>query len=290
MSRTIAHGTVALIGLLAMLPASPAQAQTLPGPPPRAGLDLPSAPGTALGSVPAGTPATLGAGASAPALVDGNVTLSGRRFSLVLACHGRGRLTVTAPGVVGGTVAAGRYRCAHGRATVRLTAGRTTAGRLERHAPVTAQVTLAHTRLTFLLGAHRSAPAFWTDGHLQCGPQSFLVEPDFTTRAPTEISTRGWIAWEPATGGWHWLGDGRWDAWTATATGIAQFHPGGAVQPTPWTWGPITAPAGAGIRAVGVYEIVYWVGGRPVYRWEYVNAGTTGAAAAGSGTLACTLP
>jgi hypothetical protein len=36
-----------------------------------------------------------------------------------------------------------------------------------------------------------------------------------------------------------------------------------------------------------VYEIVYWVGGKPDYQWQYVNAGTTGAAAAGGGNLYC---
>ena len=51
----------------------------------------------------------------------------------------------------------------------------------------------------------------------------------------------------------------------------------------PWTWGPISIPTGQGIVAIGVYEIVYWVGGKPEYRWQYVNAGTTGAAAAGGG-------
>ena len=55
----------------------------------------------------------------------------------------------------------------------------------------------------------------------------------------------------------------------------------------PFTWGPISVPAGHGIYAVGVYEIVYWVAGRPDYQWQYVNAGSTGAAAAGAGTLYC---
>ena len=49
-------------------------------------------------------------------------------------------------------------------------------------------------------------------------------------------------------------------------------------------------PTGAGIYAVGVYEIVYWVGGRPTYRWQYVNAGTTGAVAAGGANPFCVYP
>ena len=80
---------------------------------------------------------------------------------------------------------------------------------------------------------------------------------------------------------------GRWDTWSANVTGITQFHPDGAVTPTAYTWGPISVPLGQGIRLVGVYEIVYWAGGGPQHRWAYVNAGTTGAAAAGGGTLAC---
>jgi len=118
------------------------------------------------------------------------------------------------------------------------------------------------------------------------------VEPDFTTATPTPISTRGWVAWYTAAGGWHWLGikgenADRWDTWTAGVTGIVQFHPNGAPAPVPWTWGPISVPTGQGIYAVGVYEIVYWVGGNPQHQWQYVNAGTTGAAAAGGGSLYC---
>jgi hypothetical protein len=40
-------------------------------------------------------------------------------------------------------------------------------------------------------------------------------------------------------------------------------------------------PTGKGVVATGVYEIAYWVGGQPQYRWQYVNVGTTGAVAAG---------
>ena len=58
--------------------------------------------------------------------------------------------------------------------------------------------------------------------------------------------------------GWHWYGTqgenaGRWETWTATPTGVAQFLPGGAATPTPWTWGPITVPGGRGVAVTGVY-------------------------------------
>ena len=103
------------------------------------------------------------------------------------------------------------------------------------------------------------------------------------------------MAWHTPAGGWHWLGAGgenagRWDTWTATPTGIAQFHPGGTATPIPYSWGPISIPSGEGISAIGVYEIVYWVGGHPDYQWQYVNAGVTGAVAAGGGTHYCMYP
>ena len=160
-------------------------------------------------------------------------------------------------------------------------------------------------RIDFTLRARRGAPpakGFWTDGRLQCSPDgsgtppAYLVEPDFTTADTTPISTRGWVAWHTAAGGWHWLGvggenAGRWDTWTATPTGIAQFHPGGARSRRSRTRGARSrVPVGQGITAIGVYEIVYWVGGQPDYQWQYVNAGVTGAVAAGGGTLYCSYP
>jgi hypothetical protein len=202
-------------------------------------------------------------------------------------------------------VARAPYSCAQGRATATVRVSPRIAKRLAKlkRSAATATVTQAgkRTKVSFMVrvgGAPAPAKGFWTDGHLQCrdadgGPTAYLVEPDFTTANPTVISTRGWVAWWSAGGGWHWLGvggenAGRWEAWNAGVGGIAQFHPNGAAQPSPWTWGPITVPTGAGIVTVGVYEIVYWVSGRPDYQWQYVNAGTTGAAAAGGGTLYCT--
>ena len=153
---------------------------------------------------------------------------------------------------------------------------------------------------SFALRAGGSAPApkgFWTDGHLQCtdsagAPQAYLVEPDFTTATPTPVSTRGWIAWYTAAGGWHWLGvngenANRWDTWTATVGGIAQFHPDGAPSPCRGRGARSRSRPARASSPIGVYEIVYWVGGKPDYQWQYVNAGTTGAAAAGGGNPYC---
>ena len=83
------------------------------------------------------------------------------------------------------------------------------------------------------------------------------MQPDFTTASATPISTRAWIAWYTAAGGWHWLGvdgenAGRWDTWTANVSGIEQFHPGGRGVPDPVHWGPITVPAGQATYSVGV--------------------------------------
>jgi hypothetical protein len=279
-----------------------------PGPPPGNGGDLPAPPGTAPGVVPPGTPGAIPAGATGPGLLSGGAVRfdrKRRRFTLGFACQASGTVSVRGRGIRGGTFARAKYRCNASRANVALRVTRKKAKRVARKATVAATATVAQagkaTRVDFMLHVRGPAPAakgFWTDGRLQCSPDAsgappaYLVEPDFTTRDQTPISTRAWVAWYTRAGGWHWLGvggenAGRWDTWTATPTGIAQFHPGGAQQPIPYTWGPIAVPAGQGIYAIGVYEIVYWVGGKPDYQWQYVNAGSTGAVAAGGGTLYC---
>jgi hypothetical protein len=302
-----------LVAAAAALPAS-AAAQAPPGPPgppPGNGTDLPAPPGTMPSAVPPGTPAAIPASARGPALLSGSpvrLDRGRRRFALALACAADGRLQVRARGVRGGTFARARYRCSSNRATATLRVTRKVAKRLVRRATLAATATATEggrtTRLDFTLRTRKGSPpvkVFWTDGRMQCSPDAsgappaYLVEPDFTTRNQTPISTRGWIAWYTAAGGWHWLGvngenASRWDAWIATPGGILQFHPGGAVQPSPYTWGPITVPPGLGIHAVGVYEIVYWVSGKPDYQWQYVNAGSTGAVAAGGGTHYCVYP
>ena len=278
-----------------------------PGPPPGNGGALPAPPGTAPAFVPPGTPAAVPGAVTGPGLLSGSsvaLNRTKRTFSVKLACQASGSVSVTASALTKVPIARASYRCAANRATAALRVSRKVAQRLAKRKTVGATATVRQSgkasRLSFALRAGAGAPApagFWTDGHLQCtdsagAPNAYLAEPDFTTAQPTPISTRGWIAWYTAAGGWHWLGvngenNNRWDTWTATATGIAQFHPNGSQQPVPWTWGPITMPTGQGVFAIGVYEIVYWVGGHPQYRWQYVNAGTTGAAAAGGGTPYC---
>jgi hypothetical protein len=281
-----------------------------PGPPPGNGSALPAPPGTALSLVPPGTPAALPGGVTGPGLLSGGgvaFNRTKRSLSIPLACQGNGTVSLTARQAARGTLAKARYRCAGSRGTARLTVSRKVAKRLARRKTVAATATVkqgaktAKVYFELTVGGPAEAKGFWTDGHLQCSldgsavPQAYLAEPDFTASPSVPISTRGWVAWYTAAGGWHWLGvrgenAGRWDTWTATPSGVAQFHPDGAVTPVPWTWGPISVPSGQGIYAVGVYEIVYWVGGRPDYRWLYVNAGTTGAVAAGAGSFYCIYP
>jgi hypothetical protein len=279
-----------------------------PGPPPGNGTDLPTPPGTAPAFVAPGTAASIPAGPAGPGLLKSaevSLNRAKRTFSVPFACQAKGTVSITAKPAGRGTLARTGYRCTGGRATARLSLSKKVAAKVVKRKTVAATATVRQgagsKRISFSLTAGKSAAkakGFWTDGHLQCSqdgsgaPPAYLAEPDFTTKSPTPVSTRGWVAWYTAAGGWHWLGingedRGRWDNWTATASGIAQFHPGGAFEPIPFTWGPVSIPPGQGIYAVGVYEIVYWVGGRPDYQWQYVNAGATGAAAAGAGNLYC---
>ena len=303
-----------LAAAAAALPAS-AWAQATPpgppGPPPGNGADLPAPPGTAPPAVPPGTPGTVPATVTGPGLLSGSAVRfdrKRRRLAIPIACQASGRLSVRARGIRGGTFAQARYRCSANRATATLKVKKKIAKRLAKRPTLAATASVAEggktARLDFTLRTRAGSPpakGFWTDGRLQCSadnsglPPAYLAEPDFTTASTTPVSTRGWVAWWTAAGGWHWLGvngesSNRWDTWTATPTGIAQFHPNGAVQPTPYIWGPLTIPGGQGIYTIGVFEIVYWVGGKPDWQWQYVNAGTTGAVAAGGGTHYCVYP
>jgi hypothetical protein len=300
-----AAATALAIAFTGALPAG-AGAIAPPGPPPGAGAFLPASPGTVPAFVPPGSTAALPAGTARPGLLSAAPVAfnrARRTFALPLACQASGTASASGAGV--GALGRARYRCAGNRAVARFAVAAATARKIVRRKTVTVTATIRQggtSKVWFTLraGGGAAPPAgFWTDGHLQCtqggANQAFLAEPDFTTVTPTTISTRGWIAWYTPAGGWRWfgtLGDnaGRWETWTAAPNGVVQFHPGGAATPTPWTWGPISIPSGQGIAVAGVYEIVYWVGGRPTYRWQYVNAGATGAVAAGGGTPFCVYP
>ncbi len=231
-----------------------------PGPPPGNGGDLPAPPGTALRDRPAGharrDPVRARPG---PGLLSGAAVRfdrATRRFALPLACQADGRVSVPGRGIRGGTFAQKRYRCAGNRTTVQLTVKQKIAKRIARKGTAAATATVrqgsASRRIDFVLRARKGSPPakdFWTDGRLQCSPDgsgtppAYLVEPDFTTADTTPISTRGWVAWhtDAAAGtGSASNGEnaGRWDTWTATPTGIAQFHPGGVVTRSHVLLGP----------------------------------------------------
>jgi hypothetical protein len=231
--------------------AAPAGAQAPagpPGPPPGNGGALPAPPGTAPAFVPPGTPAAVPGAVTGPGLLSGSsvaLNRAKRTFSVALACQANGSVSVTAKAVTKTPIAHASYRCAANRASAALRVSSKVAQRLAKRKTVAATATVKQAgktaKLAFVLRAGGAAPApagFRTDGHLQCtdasgAPAALLLEPDFTTATQTPISTRGWIAWYTAAGGWHWLGvagenANRWDTWTANVGGIEQFHPGGA--------------------------------------------------------------
>jgi hypothetical protein len=300
------------MALTAAIPAAAGAAPPTgpPGPPPRNGGDLPVSPGTQPVFVPPGSAGAIQGGAPGPGLLNSDgVTFNraSRTFSLSFACQANGRVAVSASRIGPRAIASTAYRCAGGRTapTFRVTPRAATAIARIRALAATATVRQSgqQVKLSFTLRARNGGAQqdFWTDGHLACAPDgsaerlAFLAAPDFTAQTTTPISTRGWVAWYTTAGGWHWLGQNGegaapWQTWTATPTGVSQFHPDGAVNTVPWTFGPIVVPSGQEIYAVGVYEIVYWVAGTPQYRWRYVNAGSTGAVAAGAPTLYCVYP
>lgn len=300
-----------IVAALAVLGAFPGLAMaggppSPPGPPPGNGGDLPVSPGTEPVFVPPGVAGTIIGGAPGPGLVSGSrvaFNRATRRFSVTLACQAGGSIAITVRKISSRALATAGYGCVAGRATANFRVSPKFAAAIARHRVVAAIATVrqggARVRLYLTLRTgSAAAKGFWTDGNLQCTPNestenlAYLASPDFTAKTLTPISTRGWVAWYTTAGGWHWLGQdgenaGRWQTWTATPTGVAQFHPNGAVNPVPWTFGPISVPGGQGLYAVGVYEIVYWVAGSPQYRWQYVNAGAAGAVASGAPTTFC---
>lgn len=287
------------LGLAAALPATTAaqgtpSAPALPGPPPGAGSNLPSPPTAGKPPVQGPEPGavTLQSGKGGPSLLNGSARLSdrSRRFTLSVFCKANGRVTVTSPDVANGGFAKGSYRCRGGESKVSLQVSRTSARRLARLSSVIAQATLrqggtsTRNSLTLQAGPQRPDDEFWSDGRLQCSPlgttqpQSYAIAPNFTANPSITISFRPWVAWYSPRAGWHWRGvtgekSSQWYNWTATLTGIAEWQlPGGGISP--WSWGPISVPAGAGTYAVAAFEIVYWSGGRPSYTWKYVKSGT----------------
>ena len=291
-------GCVALAALASPVNAA-AQQPALPGPPPGAGLNLPAPPRGTPPAAPATTPVTIDPRTAGPALLSNVATLnrSSRRVSLRLSCQADGRIALAARGLRRGTLASARYQCRNRQANVSLRLAAKDAKRLRSRRVVLAAVTLrqgASTRPSSLTlrstsGARVKPGGFWSDGQLQCSSdgqaQGYLIAPNWTATPSTSISTRPWLAWHNAATGWHWVGSrgpgaSKWYDWTATPQGIAQW-----LQPTgvpgqssvhPWSFGPITIPAGSDVTVVGGFEAVYWWRGRPTWIWNYVRASAAG--------------
>ncbi|MDO8212477.1 hypothetical protein [Conexibacter sp. CPCC 206217] len=261
---------------------------SLPGPPPGAGAGFPLPPSAgAVPLAPAPGASTAIPAPAGPALVDGGaqVTAAGR-LTLRVACGASGRASLSVAALRSVTLARAAYGCHGGRAAVRLRIDSADARRLAPISPALGRVTLRQGATTArlsvaLAAAGRSwSPGFWSDGGLQCaspGPaQAYLVAPNFTVTPSTSIAVRPWVASYTADGGWRWLGlrgrdASRWLELIATPAGVAQWlQPAGALNP--WTWGPIDVPGGARSYALGVFEVIYWYGGRPTYVWRYARS------------------
>lgn len=269
-------------------PGAAAAPPPLPGPPPGAAAGFPLPPGPAPPPAPAPGPGTaIPASGDGPALAAGSAAVAANgRLTLRVVCRAGGRASLSVAALGAPALAQASYRCRDGRAAVPLRIASGDAQRLTRISPAVGRVTLrqggATARVSIVLAAagRSSSPGVWSDGGLQCyspGPsQAYLVAPNFTVTPSTSIDIRPWVATHTAAGGWRWLGvagrnASRWLRLTATPKGVAQWlDPSGALNP--WTWGPIDIPAGEGLSAIGVFEIVYWYGGRPTYLWKYTNS------------------
>lgn len=279
----------AAVACTAAAPLAVAQTPPLPGPPPGAGagFPLPPAAGSTAAAPPAGPPGAIAPPSRAPALADGDAAVSSAgRLTLSVACRTGGRARLDVPALGTAALARATYACRGGRAAVRMRIRREHVPRLARLSPAVGRVALqergASARISVALGAagRPASPGDWSDGGLQCASpspsQTYLVAPNFTVSPSTSIAVRPWIAAYTTAGGWRWLGlagagSSRWLELTATPAGIAQWlQPTGALNP--WTWGPVSFPASESTFAVGVFEVIYWYGGRPTYVWRYTRS------------------
>ena len=189
-------------------------------------------------------------------------------------------------------LARARYRCAGGRATARLTLTSkiAQAARARGAASPRPAIVGRRARRHFTLTAGRAAAS--AEGLLDRRPPA--VRARLSSSSPTSPPSRRSRS-RPAAGspGTRRRAAGTGSAAAARTPGAGtrgrRRSPGSrsSTRTAPPSRcrgrsGPIAVPAGRGIYAVGVYEIVYWVGGRPDHQWQYVNAGTTGAVAAGA--------
>lgn len=277
------------LAVIPVVAVAAAQAPPLPGPPPGAdtGLPLPPAPGQAAPPRVDGGASAIPTSVPGPALATGSAPVaSSGRVSFSLVCRGRGRVDLAVP-ALSARAAAIPFACARGHARVSMRLRTRTARSVRAHGMTIGRLRLKQggtsTVLTVALTGPRQpagGAGVWSDGGLQCSSptssQAYLVAPNFTVSPVTTISMRPWVAWWTATSGWHWLGlRGRnvssWTNLTGTPTGIAEWRDANGAF-NPWTWGPISVPAGQGVQAVGVFEALYWYGGRPTRVWRYTTS------------------
>jgi hypothetical protein len=229
---------------------------------------------------PVGPAATIPTRVGGPGLLSGIVRLSGRNFTLAIACRTDGRASVTAAAIRSGTLARAEYSCKKGQANAALTLSARDARRLAGLGSTVASATLGRGSVTakysLTLETRAIAPSFWSAGGLECSllgaNQPYLVAPDFTVTPAAVIDMRPWIAFYTPANGWRWLGTAgvnrsTWYRWTATSAGVMQWTtPTGALNP--WTWGPIDVHPGQHTYAIGVFELIYWYA-HPRYVWRY---------------------
>ena len=104
------------------------------------------------------------------------------------------------------------------------------------------------------LRAHRGRQARRAEGLLDRRPprlrdrlprRARLHRQERRSRSPPAAGSPGTRRRRAGTGsGARGENAGRWNTWTASVSGVQQFHPNGTAVPVPWTLGPIAVPAG----------------------------------------------
>ena len=245
----------ALVLAATMPPSAVAQAPPgPPGPPPGNGTELPAPPGTAPPFVPPGTASAVPAGASGPVWLDaGRRDVQPRTRSFVLRSPARRTGPPASPRAAG----KGRWtrRATVARAIGRRALQRVAQGREPDRAPQgpgrarhrQAERTHDVARLQPRVGKGAapgggSGPTGICSARPTADARGYLVEPDFTTATPTRsppaAGSPGTRRRRLALARQRGRERGRWNTWTATVTGVEQFHPNGADGPDAVHLGP----------------------------------------------------
>jgi len=266
----------------------------LPGPPPLVGAQLPTAPppGDVPGPGTVGPPARVPA-LSAPGLQIGTLQLQGRAITTTIACSSGGSASLQAQSIHSGVIARAKYSCKARQGIVKLQLSAGNAKKLRGLGSTVGHLSLGRAQFPVTLQSRPAKVSYWSDGGLECNLygsyQPYVVDPDFKVTPSVIIDVRPWVAFYRASTGWHWLGTGgpnrsSWYRWTATPVGVGQwFTSTGALNP--WTWAPITVPAGRNIYAISAFEVLYWYH-HPSYVWRFGPS----VLSSGAGVSYCTYP